>query len=74
MTPAFHTARAFSLRSRLLLGILLPVTLFIVVNSVSLYRQSLAAATRPTTRRPDRAMSAGCAMRPTAAPSTTAPK
>ncbi|MDM0012148.1 sensor histidine kinase [Variovorax sp. J22P168] len=37
--------RATSLRARLLLGILLPVALFVVVNSVSLYRQSLAAAT-----------------------------
>ena len=34
-----------SLRARLLVGILLPVALFIVINSVSLYRQSLAAAT-----------------------------
>jgi len=34
-----------SLRTRLLLGILAPVALFIVINSVSLYRQSLAAAT-----------------------------
>ncbi|BEP35938.1 sensor histidine kinase [Variovorax sp. V59] len=34
-----------SLRARLLLGILAPVALFIVINSVSLYRQSLAAAT-----------------------------
>ncbi|CAN7451466.1 sensor histidine kinase [Variovorax paradoxus] len=37
--------RALSLRARLLLGILAPVALFIVINSVSLYRQSLAAAT-----------------------------
>ncbi|VTU26446.1 Sensor protein QseC [Variovorax sp. RA8] len=37
--------RAASLRARLLTGILVPVALFIVVNSVSLYRQSLAAAT-----------------------------
>jgi len=36
---------ASSLRARLLLGILAPVALFIVINSVSLYRQSLAAAT-----------------------------
>ncbi len=36
---------AWSLRSRLLVGILAPVALFIVINSVSLYRQSLAAAT-----------------------------
>ena len=37
--------RAISLRARLLLGILAPVAVFIVINSVSLYRQSLAAAT-----------------------------
>ncbi|WP_162580818.1 sensor histidine kinase [Variovorax sp. PBS-H4] len=37
--------RAASLRARLLIGILVPVALFIVINSVSLYRQSLAAAT-----------------------------
>lgn len=37
--------RAASLRARLLLGILGPIALFIVINSVSLYRQSLAAAT-----------------------------
>jgi len=37
--------RPASLRARLLLGILAPVALFIVINSVSLYRQSLAAAT-----------------------------
>lgn len=37
--------KALSLRARLLLGILAPVALFIVINSVSLYRQSLAAAT-----------------------------
>ncbi|VTU18829.1 Sensor protein QseC [Variovorax sp. SRS16] len=37
--------RASSLRARLLLGILVPIALFIVINSVSLYRQSLAAAT-----------------------------
>ncbi|MFS2055249.1 sensor histidine kinase N-terminal domain-containing protein, partial [Variovorax sp. CT11-76] len=34
-----------SLRARLLFGILAPVALLIVINSVSLYRQSLAAAT-----------------------------
>ncbi|MEJ8809939.1 sensor histidine kinase [Variovorax ureilyticus] len=34
-----------SLRARLLIGILAPIALFIVINSVSLYRQSLAAAT-----------------------------
>ncbi|RZL63521.1 MAG: sensor histidine kinase [Variovorax sp.] len=37
--------RNWSLRARLLLGILVPVALFIVINSVSLYRQSLRAAT-----------------------------
>jgi two-component system sensor histidine kinase TctE len=37
--------KALSLRARLLFGILAPVALFIVINSVSLYRQSLAAAT-----------------------------
>ncbi|MDM0067994.1 sensor histidine kinase [Variovorax sp. J31P207] len=37
--------RATSLRARLLMGILGPITVFIVINSVSLYRQSLAAAT-----------------------------
>ncbi len=37
--------RAVSLRRTLLIGILAPVALFIVINSVSLYRQSLAAAT-----------------------------
>ncbi|HJS05377.1 MAG TPA: sensor histidine kinase [Variovorax sp.] len=37
--------RAASLRARLLIGILAPIALFIVINSVSLYRQSLAAAT-----------------------------
>ena len=34
-----------SLRFRLLLGLLAPVALFIVINSVSVYRQALAAAT-----------------------------
>jgi len=37
--------RAASLRRTLLIGILGPVGLFIVINSISLYRQSLAAAT-----------------------------
>jgi two-component system sensor histidine kinase TctE len=37
--------RATSLRARLLLGILAPIAVFIVINSVSVYRQSLAAAT-----------------------------
>jgi two-component system sensor histidine kinase TctE len=36
---------ASSLRARLLLGILIPVAIVIAVNSISLYRQSLAAAT-----------------------------
>jgi two-component system sensor histidine kinase TctE len=35
--------RAMSLRRYLLLGILLPVGLFVVVNAVSLYRQTLSA-------------------------------
>ena len=39
MTPR----RAMSLRRYLLLGILLPVGLFVVVNAVSLYRQTLTA-------------------------------
>ncbi|RYF64522.1 MAG: sensor histidine kinase, partial [Comamonadaceae bacterium] len=38
--------RNWSLRAQLLLGILLPVALFIVINSVSLYRQSLRAVTQ----------------------------
>ena len=37
--------RRTSLRFRLLLGLLAPVALFIVINSVSVYRQALAAAT-----------------------------
>ncbi|RZI74170.1 MAG: sensor histidine kinase [Variovorax sp.] len=37
--------RAASLRRTLLIGILAPVGVFIVINSISLYRQSLAAAT-----------------------------
>ncbi|MDP3762099.1 MAG: sensor histidine kinase [Ramlibacter sp.] len=37
------TTRAMSLRRYLLLGILLPVGLFVVVNAVSLYGQTLAA-------------------------------
>jgi len=40
-----RTARNPSLRRTLLIGILVPIALFILVNSVSLYRQSLAAAT-----------------------------
>jgi two-component system sensor histidine kinase TctE len=39
MTPR----RAISLRRYLLLGILLPIGLFVLVNAVSLYRQTLAA-------------------------------
>lgn len=38
-------SRVRSLRARLLVGILAPIALFVIVNSVSLYRQSLAAAT-----------------------------
>lgn len=37
-------ARAPSLRRRLLLGILLPVLVFVLINSVGLYRQALRAA------------------------------
>ena len=37
--------RVTSLRARLLVGILAPIALFIVINSVSLHHQSLAAAT-----------------------------
>jgi two-component system sensor histidine kinase TctE len=37
--------RPTSLRFRLLLGLLVPLTLFIVLNSISVYRQALAAAT-----------------------------
>ena len=37
--------RRTSLRFRLLLGLLAPVALFIVINSVSVYRQALSAAT-----------------------------
>ena len=40
MTPA---RRPVSLRRFLLLGILLPVGLFVVVNAVSLYRDTLSA-------------------------------
>ena len=36
--------RSLSLRSFLLLGILLPMSVFIVINTVSLYRQALQAA------------------------------
>ena len=36
--------RRLSLRSQLLLGILLPVLVFVVINTVSLYRQALRAA------------------------------
>ena len=45
MARMARTARNPSLRRTLLIGILVPIALFIVVNSVSLYRQSLAAAT-----------------------------
>ena len=37
-------ARRLSLRTRLLLGILLPVLAFVVLNTVSLYRQALRSA------------------------------
>lgn len=37
--------RRTSLRFRLLLGLLVPVVLFILINSVSIYRQALQAAT-----------------------------
>lgn len=37
--------RRTSLRFRLLLGLLVPVVLFIVLNSISIYRQALQAAT-----------------------------
>ena len=36
-------ARSLSLRRRLLIGILLPIVLFVAFNTVSLYRQALAA-------------------------------
>jgi len=39
------SVQSLSLRATLLFGILAPVALFIVINSVSLYRQTLAAAT-----------------------------
>ncbi len=43
--PASTSARALSLRRYLLLGILLPVGLFVVINTWSLYRQAQVAAT-----------------------------
>ncbi|WP_038201165.1 sensor histidine kinase [Xenophilus azovorans] len=43
--PLSTAPRRTSLRFRLLLGLLAPVALFIVINSVSVYRQALAAAT-----------------------------
>ena len=42
-TQPQHVARHHSLRRRLLLGILLPVALFIGFNTWSLYRQTLAS-------------------------------
>lgn len=42
-TKPGHAARRLSLRSYLMLGILLPVALFIVVDTVVLYRQALVA-------------------------------
>ena len=41
MTPSHHAP--LSLRRSLLLGILLPIVLFVVVDTVSLYRQALGA-------------------------------
>ncbi len=43
MKPRVFTST--SLRFRLLLGLLVPVVLFIVLNSISIYRQALEAAT-----------------------------
>jgi hypothetical protein len=43
------TRSGLSLRSYLLLGILLPVTLLVMANAASLYRQALAPPTPPTT-------------------------
>ena len=44
------TGRQISLRRQLLIGILLPIALFIVVDTVSLYRQALEAVNvSPTT-------------------------
>jgi two-component system sensor histidine kinase TctE len=43
--PAPTSARALSLRRYLLMGILLPVGLFVVINTWSLYRQAQVAAT-----------------------------
>jgi len=40
----FKSSQQLSLRSYLMLGILLPVALFIVIDTVVLYRQALAAA------------------------------
>ena len=42
-TQPQHVARHHSLRRRLLLGILLPVALFIGFNTWSLYHQTLAS-------------------------------
>ena len=45
MTGRLHGAgRRLSLRRYLLLGILLPVLAFVVINTVTQYRQALAAA------------------------------
>ena len=41
--PARHSARSTSLRRTLLLGILLPICLFVAVDTFFLYRQTLAA-------------------------------
>ncbi|HKX41468.1 MAG TPA: sensor histidine kinase [Burkholderiaceae bacterium] len=43
-TTGRWSLRNLSLRSQLLLGILLPVLVFVVINTASLYRQALAAA------------------------------
>ena len=43
--PARQRGRAFSLRRMLLLGMLLPIGVFVVFNTVGLYRQALDAVT-----------------------------
>ena len=44
MTTEATGAKALSLRRYLLLGILVPVCVFVLVNTWSLYRQALVAA------------------------------
>ena len=44
MSPAPTRQRSLSLRRTLLLGILLPMFGFVLINTVVLYRQALAAA------------------------------